>query len=190
MGKPKFALPFGEETVLERVVRTMQGVADPVVVVGSREQRRPALPANVKFVQDLDDSPGPLAGFMRGLEEIAGQADAVLLCGCDMPLVRAGVLRLLIESLPDEAESAAIDASGKLQPLLAIYRPSLLARARQLLDSGERSLQALLRVGNCVAMPASAVTACDVQHDSLRRMNTLEEYEALLFRARESGELS
>ena len=35
MGRPKALLPFGEETLLTRMVRILSGVVDPIVVVAA-----------------------------------------------------------------------------------------------------------------------------------------------------------
>ncbi|MCA9117229.1 MAG: NTP transferase domain-containing protein, partial [Planctomycetaceae bacterium] len=41
MGQPKHLLPFGDETMLQRVVRTLSAVVSPVVVVAARGQQLP-----------------------------------------------------------------------------------------------------------------------------------------------------
>ena len=47
MGEPKATLPFGPETMLQRVVRLLGTVVSPIVAVAAREQVLPALPADV-----------------------------------------------------------------------------------------------------------------------------------------------
>ena len=44
MGLPKAWLPFGDETMLQRVVRIVATVANPVVVVAAENQELPELP--------------------------------------------------------------------------------------------------------------------------------------------------
>jgi len=47
MGTPKALLPFGPETMLQRVVRILQEVVSPIVAVAAVGQQLPALPADV-----------------------------------------------------------------------------------------------------------------------------------------------
>ena len=47
MGVPKATLPFGPETMLQRVVRLLGAVVSPIVVVAAREQSLPELPDDV-----------------------------------------------------------------------------------------------------------------------------------------------
>jgi len=48
MGVPKATLPFGPETMLQRVVRLLGTVVAPVVVVAAREQQLPELPDDLR----------------------------------------------------------------------------------------------------------------------------------------------
>ncbi|VAX42749.1 hypothetical protein MNBD_PLANCTO02-2155, partial [hydrothermal vent metagenome] len=47
MGQPKLLLPFGNELMLQRVVRILSTVVSPIVVVASQEQKLPQLPDHV-----------------------------------------------------------------------------------------------------------------------------------------------
>ena len=78
MGRPKAWLPFGDETMLQRVVRILREVVEPVVVVAAPNQDVPALPAGVEIVHDEVEGKGPLAGLAAGLAALEGKADAVL----------------------------------------------------------------------------------------------------------------
>ena len=61
MGRPKAWLPFGEELMLQRVVRLAGLVAWPIVVVAAPGQRLPELSADIVVVRDLVAGRGPLA---------------------------------------------------------------------------------------------------------------------------------
>ena len=75
MGRPKAWLPFGVETMLQRVVRILREVVEPVVVVAAPNQDVPALPAGVEIVHDEVEGKGPLAGLAAGLAALEGKAD-------------------------------------------------------------------------------------------------------------------
>jgi molybdopterin-guanine dinucleotide biosynthesis protein A len=55
MGQPKAWLPFGDEVMLQRIVRIVRAVVDPVVVVAAPGQDVPELP-DVQVIRDQ----GPL----------------------------------------------------------------------------------------------------------------------------------
>ena len=48
MGVPKATLPFGPETMLQRVVRVLGGVVAPIVVVAARDQQQIGLDREIK----------------------------------------------------------------------------------------------------------------------------------------------
>src|SRR5689334_1590078 len=86
MGRPKAWLPFGGETMLQRVVRVLREVVDPVAVVAAPGQDIPELPTGVRVIRDEIEGKGPLGGLCAGLSAIAGECDAVYLSSCDVPL--------------------------------------------------------------------------------------------------------
>ena len=58
MGVPKATLPFGPETMLQRVVRLLGTVVSPIVVVAAREQSLPELPATSRSLATSASSAG------------------------------------------------------------------------------------------------------------------------------------
>ena len=72
MGEPKATLPFGPETMLQRVVRLLSTVVAPIVAVAAREQILPELPANIIITRDEREQRGPLEGVASGTEGSAG----------------------------------------------------------------------------------------------------------------------
>ncbi len=71
MGVAKATLPFGPETMLQRVVRLLGTVVSPIVVVAAREQELPALPAEVIVTRDEREAPGPARRPARRTEGAA-----------------------------------------------------------------------------------------------------------------------
>src|SRR6185436_21138576 len=63
MGVPKATLPFGNETMLQRVVRLLHTVVSPIIVVAARGQELPPLPEGVFVTRDERDQQGPLEGL-------------------------------------------------------------------------------------------------------------------------------
>src|SRR5262249_22538706 len=119
MGRDKASLPFGDETLLHRVVRLVARVVDEVVVVARPGQDLPPLARDVRVVRDEAPDRGPPGGLGPGLG--ASGADAAFVTGCDAPFVARAVIGLLFARLGD-ADAAAAEAGGRLHPLCAVYR--------------------------------------------------------------------
>lgn len=149
MGRDKASLPFGPgETVLSRVVKAVQGAvaAGPVVCVAAEGQSLPVLPAGVIAVRDRYPDRGPLEALATGLGALQGNVEIVFATGCDAPLLQSEVVELLTKELKsnEQAEAVVATVEGRRQPLLAAYRPHVLAKIDALLAAGKRSLMSLL----------------------------------------------
>src|SRR5213075_573405 len=84
MGRAKATLPFGPELMLQRVVRLLSEVVEPIVVVAAPGQELPPLAASVQIARDEREGRGPLEGLSAGLAAMAGRADAVYATSCDV----------------------------------------------------------------------------------------------------------
>ena len=175
MGTSKAWLRFGEEYLLQRVVRVLAGTLEPVFVVSARGQQLPRLPRNVEIIEDRVSDRGPLEALAAGLEAISPYADAAFVCGCDTPFLRPEFVRRLVR-LAVEADVAAPHAGGRLHPLAAVYRVSVLPLIHEMLDAGTLRLTTLTERCNCRSVPGSALRDVDPELDSLRNINTPEEY--------------
>ena len=175
MGTSKAWLRFGEETLLQRVVRVLTSTIEPVSVVSAPGQRLPRLPVNVGIVHDRVSDRGPLEALAAGLEAISRQADAAFVCGCDSPFLRPE-FALRLARLSDEADITVPYAGGRLHPLAAVYRVSVLPLIHDMLDAGTFRLTTLTERCCCRRVPGSALRDVDPELESLRNINTPEEY--------------
>src|SRR6188472_4226302 len=67
MGTSKAWMPFGPETMLQRVVRLLGDVVDPIVVVAADGQDLPVLRPGVRIIRDEREGRGPLEALRAGL---------------------------------------------------------------------------------------------------------------------------
>jgi len=110
MGTPKAWLPFDGEFMIARVVRVMREAVDPVVVVAAPGQDLPPLLAGTVTVRDEEEGQGPLAGLAAGLAALEGTADAVYLSSCDVPFLRAAVVRRMLAALEDPTPAVPLSS--------------------------------------------------------------------------------
>jgi len=185
MGQPKAWLPFGGELMLQRVVRVLREVVDPVVVVAAPGQDVPALPADVAIVRDEVEGRGPLAGLAAGLAALEGKADAAYLSSCDVPFLKPEFVRRVVTFLTPDSQlptpDIAVPKVGDYHhPLAAAYRVGVLPHVRELLAADRlRPVYLFDAVPTRVLEPSDLADA-DPEFASLRNVNTPEEYEAAL----------
>jgi molybdopterin-guanine dinucleotide biosynthesis protein A len=173
MGQPKAWLPFGDEYLLERVVRIVSAVADQVVVAAAGDLDLPPLPEAVIRVDEEGD--GSLAGMACGLEALSMKCRSALVVACDMPLLRIEFLQAICGAL-GEHQAAMPLVDGKLHPLVGIYRTDTAAVARLCLAEGHHRLTDFLEQLEVVRLPRSLLCPFDPDLESLTNVNTPEDY--------------
>jgi molybdenum cofactor guanylyltransferase len=179
MGRPKAWLPVGDEMMLQRVVRVVREVVDPVVVVAAPGQDVPPLPGEVEIVRDEVEGQGPLAGLAAGLTALDGRVDAAYLSACDVPFLTPAFVRRVV-GLLGEQSACVPDVGGYLHPLAAAYRMSVRPVVADLLAAGRlRPVFLFDAVPTRVLGPADFADI-DPHFNSLRNVNTPEEYAAVL----------
>ena len=184
MGLSKATLPFGPERMLQRVVRLLSTVAQPIVVVAAPGQDLPPLPSGVILARDERPDRGPLEGLAAGLRTLAGRADAAFVSATDVPLIVPGVVELARSALDGGLDAAVPRLGDRMYPLTAAYRLSVLPVAERLL--AEQRLRALDLVESLAVrwLSERELRAVDPELDSFRNVNTPADYEAALALAR------
>lgn len=182
MGRPKAWLPFGDEPLLSRVVRQLQEVVGPIVVVAAAGATLPPLSPGVGFVCDRRPDCGPLEGLRVGLAALAPHAAAAFVVGCDYPFVAPDFIERL-NKLSAGHEAAVVCVDGRLHPLAAIYRTSLVAKIDELLGAGRSALLDLITQSNVRLVEPTELADLASPLASLQNVNTPEEYAAALAQA-------
>ena len=185
MGRSKALLPFGDEVLLQRMVRVVGEVVGPVVVVAAPGQELPVLPPNVLVARDDQEYLGPLNGLAAGFAALDGLADVAYVSACDVPFLRPGFIRRILDRM-DGVEIAMPEVGGFKHPLAAGYRVPMRDKVSALLGRGHRRLLDLTDV--CRTRFLFESDFDDVGLESLRNLNTPEDYAASGFAAdREAG---
>ena len=179
MGSSKALLPFGDETMLQRVVRLLGSVVSPLVVVAAPDQSLPDLPAAVSVTRDEREGRGPLEGLRAGLKALPATVDAAYVTSCDVPLlVPAFALRMI--DLMGDADIAVMEIDGFPHPLSAVYRRSTLPHVEKLLAEDRLRPVFLFDAVKTRRVRPEEMISVDPQLLTLRNLNTREDYEQAL----------
>lgn len=178
MGRPKASLPFGGQTLLTRILSTVQPLVERCFVVKATDQTLPAIPSDVEIVEDRAARQGPLEGIAAGLAA-ARDYEAAFVGSCDTPLLSSKVVAYLFQQL-EANEIAAVRTPEFVHPLCAVYRTSVAERADALLASEQRRPRFLIDACQTRYVDAETLRQFDPPLYSLWNLNTPAEYERAL----------
>lgn len=179
MGAPKATLPFGAETMLQRVVRLLGTVVSPVIVVGARDQPLPPLPDAVAITRDEREAKGPLEGIRAGLTALPLSIDAAYITSCDVPLLVPAFVERMIDLMGDH-DIAVMQVDGFPHPLSAIYRRDTLPHVERLLAADRLRPVFLFDAVRTRRIKPEEMTVVDAELRTLRNLNTPDDYRAAL----------
>jgi molybdopterin-guanine dinucleotide biosynthesis protein A len=182
MGRPKATLPFGPETMLQRVIRLLGSVVSPIVAVAAREQVLPELPPNVIITRDEREAKGPLEGLRAGITALPDAVQLAYATSCDVPLLIPGFVETMIELLADH-DIAVMEIDGFPHPLSAVYRRSVLPHIETLLEKDRLRPVFLFEAVRTRRVRIEEMTPVDRDLRTLRNLNTREDYLAALTEA-------
>ena len=132
MGCPKALLPFGNEPLINHLVRRLQDNFNFIVVVAAPDQDLPPLPA--KVVRDEVPYQGPVGGIYYGLKAAIGTGAFVTSCDAaflNLPLISYLTLQILNHDV------VVPYWQDRFQPLHAVYRKSVAPLLKEQLERGE-----------------------------------------------------
>jgi len=179
MGTSKALLPFGPETMLQRVVRLLGTVVSPIVAVAAIDQALPDLPVTVIVARDEREGRGPLEGLRAGLKALPSDADLVYATSCDVPLLVPGFVSRMLE-LADGFDIAVMEIDGFTHPLSAVYRRSVLPQVDALLAKDRLRPAFLFDAVKTRRVSPDEMREVDPDLRTLRNLNTREDYEKAL----------
>jgi molybdopterin-guanine dinucleotide biosynthesis protein A len=175
MGVPKATLPFGPETMLQRVVRLLGTVVSPVVVVAAQGQPLPKLPDEITVTHDEREQRGPLEGLRAGLKALPNSVDIAYITSCDVPLLVPGFVVRMIELLGDH-DIAVMEIDGFPHPLSAVYRRDTLPHVELLLAKDKLRPVFLFDAVRTRRVRPDEMVSVDRELRTLRNLNTREDY--------------
>ena len=181
MGRDKAALPFGEETMLSRLVRIYRPWFDVTAVSVNQAGRFDT--AGAMEVVDRHPGDGPLAGLEAALLDTG--ADVLFLTATDLPLGDPGLARYLMEAR-GERDICLIRGEKGPEPLFAVYTSACLNAVQACLQEGRRTMFGMIERLNTLELPEREIPGFDVRR-ILTNVNDPGEYARVLNILKEDG---
>jgi molybdopterin-guanine dinucleotide biosynthesis protein A len=129
------------------------------------------------WVRDEEKGRGPLQGLAAGLAALRGQAEAAYLSSCDVPFLRPAFVKRLVELLGDH--HICVPRVGEYHhPLAAVYRLEVAEAVARLLAEDRLRPFFLFEAVPTRVVAADGLADVDPTFQTLRNLNTPEEYEA------------
>jgi molybdopterin-guanine dinucleotide biosynthesis protein A len=173
MGTDKALLPIGELPMIDRVLAALRAACADVVVVAKMPAAGAYARVGARIVDDGVEEQAPLVGLRAGLRAL-GTAWAFV-ASCDLPFLSPRAIRLLADLAPGY-DAAAPRVDGRWHPLHAVYAATALGTVERVIQSGERRMTAALGLLRVRAVTEVELRAVDPALDTLRNINTPQEY--------------
>lgn len=137
MGEDKCDLVFDGETLLNLQIDKLRSIGiDDIIASGYRGKN-----VKAKVVHD-DIMKGPLSGILLGLKEI--ENDRAFVISVDVPLVKRTCIKKIIDySYEKDLEMAMIRHNGNREPLMGVYKKSLIPVIEDILNGDKYSVMKL-----------------------------------------------
>ena len=170
-GANKAQLRVGAERIVERQLRLLRAVADPVFIVSNRGEEFSGL--GVDVVPDVITGAGPLGGIYTAL--LTSPRARTLIVGCDLPFLALPLLERLVA--PSAAQLVIPRSARGYEPLCATWTADCAAILRRRIDAG--TLKAALAVEELRVeeIGAEFVASCDPHGLLFVNINTPHDYE-------------
>ena len=143
-GQDKALYRVGDAALLYRVAASLDAFAPRILIAPAGKYLLPGW----QTVPDLRPGEGPLAGLETALDALDRTDPAgrwLAFAAVDLPHLTPGFWTMLTRRAGAGMQAVAgLDATGRTQPLAALYHSSALPQVSSLLDGGERRLAVLL----------------------------------------------
>lgn len=172
-GADKALIEIGGQILLDRVLGALTD-AGRIVVVGPRR----ITPSDTVWVEEHPPGAGPVHALAAGLERVGAELVAVV--AVDLPFVSRGAIRRLAGAAHGRDGALVIDADGRDQMMLGVYRTDALrARSAALRKTCGAPMKELIE-GLDLERVEDAVSAfdCDTADDVLAARERAGELDA------------
>lgn len=164
MGSDKALLDAGGRPLVARVLDQLSYF--PERLVGSNDPTKLAF-LGVPVVPDQEPGRGPLMGILSCLDR--ARHELCFVTACDVPALDAGFVLGLLDAAEGHDVAVPRLPDGKVEPLLAAYRKTVVAPAREVVARGGRRIVDLYGRVRVRFVPVESL-------EWYRNLNTADEY--------------
>lgn len=157
--------------IIERSIVMLRGLGIDVAI--STNEPEHYFGFGVPLIGDTVPSAGPMSGIVSVMDAMG--AEELFAIACDMPFVRAEMVRYIIEHRAKEATVPVI--GGRPEPLLAVYTRAAAERMRGLIHEGSTSIAQMLPRMDVRYIEDEELRAIDPEGESFLNINTPEDYD-------------
>lgn len=166
MGQDKSMLPIDGQSMIARIVEKLRPYFDELIISANEVEKYQFL--GLPVIPDKVPGQGPLMGILSGVEQSLNDLNFVI--ACDVPEPDTD----LILALLDQSEGFDIVmpqlGTDRYEPLIAVYRKSIIPHAEQILAKGQRRIIKLF--DSCKVR----FVDCSASHWN-RNLNTTNDYQ-------------
>jgi molybdopterin-guanine dinucleotide biosynthesis protein A len=176
-GANKAGLRIGSERIIDRQLRLLRQIADPVFIVAATAE--PFRELQIEVVPDVVAGAGPLGGIYTALT--ASPRDRTLIVACDLPYLSLPLLERL--AAPSDADLVIPRTERGYEPLCAAWSAACAGPIRQRIQNGLLKTALVVEELRVEEIGPEVLASCDPHGLLFVNVNTPHDYE----RARRLG---
>lgn len=180
MGENKALIEIDGIPIIQRICNLFKTLFSEIIIVANETEL--FLNFEAKIYNDLIPGRGVLGGLYTGI--FYASFPHAFCVACDMPFLRAEVIRYLLKQMEDFDVIVPKTKDG-LEPLHAIYSKNCLEPIKKIMDQGKRKVLDFYPVVNVHIIQENELNCLDPRMESFMNVNTPEE----LISARKSKHL-
>lgn len=168
MGRDKSMLPIGGRPMIEHIYWQLRPNFAQILISSSANDADKYAFLDAEVIADKEPGLGPLMGIASTVEASAN--DLNLVVACDIPQIDIPFVRRMIRQAGGYDAVVPVTGEDRFEPLLAVYRKSLVKAMLEVLGSGRRKIIDAFELGKIryIDLPGG---------QWLKNLNTIEDYE-------------
>jgi molybdopterin-guanine dinucleotide biosynthesis protein A len=178
-GANKAGLRIGDERIVDRQLRILRQVADPVFIVAGTAE--PFQELQIKVVPDVVSGLGPLGGIYTALT--ASPCERTLIVACDLPYLSLPLLERL--AAPSDADLVIPRTERGYEPLCAAWSAACAGPIWRRIQNGTLKTALVVEELRVEEIGPEVLASCDPHGLLFVNVNTPHDYE----RARRLGRM-
>jgi molybdenum cofactor guanylyltransferase len=175
-GRNKAFLTVGGKTILDRLVGTLEGLFEEILLVTRKPALYQGLSGKVQIVMDLLEKRSSLTGIHAGL--VHSKADFAFVVPCDAPFIEPELVRVLLDQIEPSIDIIVPSFEDHYEPLCAVYSKRCIAHIEAQLLQDDFKILGIFKKVKMKAIPADDLRKADPTLRSFFNINTPEAYRA------------